>query len=59
MRLRLQLAALAKLLAHPPHRRHAKARKLRDLLRAPALLVKFDDALAERNRYGLHVPTLP
>src|ERR1017187_3708799 len=59
MRLRLQRAALAKLLAPPPHRRHAEAGNLRDLPRALALLVKFDDALAEGNRYGLHVPILP
>src|ERR1019366_5130439 len=58
-RWRPQRAARANLLAPPPHRRHAEAGKLRDLPRALALLVKFDDALAEGNTYGLHVPILP
>jgi hypothetical protein len=41
MRLGFQRATLAKLLAHAPHRRDAKTRKLRDLSRALAAIVEF------------------
>ncbi len=58
MRLGLQRAALLKLLAHAPHRRHAEARKPRDLLRALALLVKFQNALAEGKGDRSHTPQL-
>ena len=54
----LQRAALPKPLAHATHRRDAEARKLRDLPRAPAAFVEFQDALADRNRYGSHEHTL-
>ncbi len=50
----LQRAALAKLLAHSTRRRDAKVRKLRDLQGAPTAFVEFQDALTNRNRYGLH-----
>src|SRR5208283_5838563 len=59
MRLGLQRAALAKLLAHAAHRRHAETGKLCDVSRVLALLVKFENALAQGNRYRLHAPTLP
>src|ERR1035437_6802152 len=59
MRLGLQRAALAKLLAHAAHRRHAETGKLCDLSRVLALLVKFKNALPQGDRYGSHAPTLP
>src|SRR5579862_8164882 len=59
MRLGLQRAALAKLLAHPAYRRHAEAGKLCDLSRVLALLVKFKNALPQGDGYGSHAPTLP
>jgi len=54
-----QCAALAKLLTHATHRRDAEARKLRDLPRVPASFVEFQNALADRNRYGSHEHNLP
>src|ERR1035437_8885711 len=58
MRLGLQRAALAKLLAHAAYRRHAETGKLCDLSRVLALLVKFKNALPQGDRYGSHAPTL-
>ena len=55
----LQRAPLPKLLAHAPHRRDAKTRKLRDLPSAFAQLVEFENSLADRNRYGSQGYTLP
>ena len=58
--LRLKCAPLTELLAHPAHRRHAIARKLRNLAGAFAPFVKLQDALTYRHRDGLHMPpTLP
>src|ERR1019366_8179095 len=59
MRLGLQRAALAKLLAHAAHRRHAETGKLCDLSRVLALPVKFKNALPQGDRYGSHAPLLP
>src|ERR1035438_437802 len=59
MRLGLQRATLAKLLAHAAHRRHAETGKLCDLSRLLALPVKFKNALPQGDRYGSHAPTLP
>ena len=59
VRLWLQRASLPKLLAHAPHRRDAKTRKLRDLSRALSAVVEFQNAPADRNRYGSHEHTLP
>src|SRR5208282_1739851 len=59
MRPGLERAALLELLAHPTHRRHAKAQKLRDLSSALALLIELQNALAHRNRYGSHEHTVP
>jgi len=49
MRLGLQRAPLAKLLAHAAHRRQAETRKLCDLSPVLALLVKFKNALPQGN----------
>src|SRR5580658_2611700 len=59
MRLGLQRAALAKPLAHAAHRRHTETGKLCDLSRVLALLIKFENALPQGDRYGSHAPTLP
>jgi len=47
MGLRFHPATLPKLLAHAAHRRHTETRKLRDLPRALAALVKFENPLAK------------
>jgi hypothetical protein len=59
MRPGFQRAALPKLLAHAAHCRHAETRKLRDLPRAPAAIVKFENPLAKWNGYRSHEHTLP
>jgi hypothetical protein len=54
MGLRFQRVAFLKPLPDPPHRRHAKTQKLRDLTGAFALPVEVDDALAHGNRNRSH-----
>ena len=55
---RLQRAALLKLLAHAAYCGHAKTKKLGNFARALASLVKLQNALAHRNRYGSHEHTV-
>jgi transposase len=51
-------AALPEPLPHPPHRRHAVTRKLRDLAGAFAAFLELQNAPAHRQRYGSHRHTL-
>ena len=57
--LRCQRPAGFKVLAHPPHRRHAVTEAGGNVAGAFALSVKLKNALSHWNRYGLHAKTLP
>jgi len=46
MGLRFKAAPLLELLPDAPDGRHAKAKELRDLTRAPALFIELENALA-------------
>jgi hypothetical protein len=57
--LRFHGAPRLEVLAHPAHGGHAVAAKRRDLGGAFALFVEFQDAFAQRHRYGFHPHILP
>ena len=59
MSLRLQSAAGLEVLAHPPHGSNAVAEAGGDLAGFLALVVKFEDALADADGDGFHGPDLP
>ncbi|MEK7410321.1 MAG: sialidase family protein [Actinomycetota bacterium] len=57
MGLRFKCAARLELLAHPAHRRDAKAGKGRNLAGASALFVKLKNPFTHRHRDGSHDPS--